>query len=32
VPHFMRDVEKQILGATGDSRRLVPVRVEKEAA
>ena len=32
VPHFMRDVEKQILGATGDSRRLVPVRVEKEVA
>jgi predicted molibdopterin-dependent oxidoreductase YjgC len=32
VPHFMRDVEKQILGATGDGRRLIPVRVEKEAA
>ena len=32
VPHFMRDVERQILGATGDSRRLVPVRVEKEIA
>ena len=32
VPHFMRDVEKQILGAGGDSRRLVPVRVEKEPA
>jgi formate dehydrogenase (coenzyme F420) alpha subunit len=32
VPHFMRDVERQILGVSGDSRRLVPVRVEKEAA
>jgi predicted molibdopterin-dependent oxidoreductase YjgC len=32
VPHFMREVERQILGATGDSRRLVPVRVEKETA
>jgi len=32
VPHFMRDIEKQILGETGDGRRLVPVRVEKEAA
>ena len=32
VPHFMRDVEKQILGAYGDRRRMVPVRLEKEAA
>jgi predicted molibdopterin-dependent oxidoreductase YjgC len=32
VPHFMRNVERDILGATGDSRRLVPVRVEREAA
>jgi predicted molibdopterin-dependent oxidoreductase YjgC len=32
VPHFMRQVEAQILGASGDSRRLVPVRVEKGAA
>jgi predicted molibdopterin-dependent oxidoreductase YjgC len=30
VPHFMRDVERQILGPSGDSFRLVPVRVEKE--
>jgi predicted molibdopterin-dependent oxidoreductase YjgC len=32
VPHFMRDVEKQILGADGDRRRMVPVRLEKEPA
>jgi len=32
VPHFMREVERQILGVTGDSRKLIPVRVEKEAA
>ena len=32
VPHFMRDVERAILGAVGDGRRLVPVRIEKEAA
>ncbi|MFI5110765.1 MAG: molybdopterin oxidoreductase family protein, partial [Terriglobales bacterium] len=32
VPHFMSEVESQILGAHGDGRRLVPVRVEKEAA
>lgn len=32
VPHFMRDVEKQILGSGGDGRQLVPVRVEKEPA
>lgn len=32
VPHFMRDVEKQILGANGDRRRMVPVRLEKETA
>jgi len=32
VPHFMREVEREILGLGGDGRRLVPVRVEKEAA
>lgn len=32
VPHFMREVERQILGVTGDGRKLVPVRVEKEIA
>jgi formate dehydrogenase (coenzyme F420) alpha subunit len=32
VPHFMRDVEKEILGLSGGGHRLVPVRVEKEAA
>ena len=32
VPYFMRDVEKEILGGTGDGRKLVPVRVEKGAA
>ena len=32
VPHFMRSVEQQILGASGDSFRLVPVRIEKEMA
>jgi formate dehydrogenase (coenzyme F420) alpha subunit len=32
VPHFMREVERQILGGSGDGRRLVPVRVEKETA
>ena len=31
VPHFMREVEAQILGPGGDSRQLVPVRMEKEA-
>ena len=31
VPHFMRDVGREILGASGDSFRLVPVRVEKES-
>ena len=30
VPHFMREVERQVLGSSGDSFRLVPVRVEKE--
>ena len=32
VPHFMREVERQILGPSGDGLRLVPVRVEKETA
>jgi formate dehydrogenase major subunit len=32
VPYFMREIEKEILGAAGDGRKLVPVRVEKEAA
>jgi len=32
VPHFMREVEQQILGTSGDSLRLVPVRVEKGTA
>ncbi|MGB9072581.1 MAG: molybdopterin-dependent oxidoreductase [Terriglobales bacterium] len=31
VPHFMREVGREILGLSGDGRRLVPVRVEKEA-
>ena len=32
VPHFMREVEREILGASGDSRRLVQVRAQKETA
>jgi formate dehydrogenase major subunit len=32
VPHFMREIEKQMLGATGDGRKLIPVRVEKGTA
>jgi predicted molibdopterin-dependent oxidoreductase YjgC len=32
VPHFMREVERQVLGAGGDSRRLIQVRAEKETA
>ena len=32
VPHFMREVEQQVLGPSNDSFRLVPVRVEKEPA
>jgi formate dehydrogenase major subunit len=32
VPHFMREVEQQILGSSGDSLRLVPVRVERGTA
>jgi formate dehydrogenase major subunit len=32
VPHFMREVERQVLGPSGDSFRLVPVRVKKELA
>ena len=32
VPHFMREVERQVLGPSGDSVRLVPVRVEKVSA
>jgi formate dehydrogenase (coenzyme F420) alpha subunit len=32
VPHFMREVEREILGLSGGGHRLVPVRVEKEAA
>jgi formate dehydrogenase major subunit len=32
VPHFMRELEEQILGAGGNDDRLVPVRVEKEVA
>jgi predicted molibdopterin-dependent oxidoreductase YjgC len=32
VPHFVREVQNQILGTTQESHRLVPVRVEKEAA
>jgi|SRR5271165_2675051 len=32
VPHFMREIEKQILDANGDDRRLVLVRAEKETA
>jgi predicted molibdopterin-dependent oxidoreductase YjgC len=32
VPHFMREIEKQILGSGGDGRKLIPVRVEKATA
>jgi len=32
VPHFMRQVEQQVLGPSADSFRLVPVRLEKELA
>lgn len=32
VPHFMHEVEQKILGPSSESFRLVPVRVEKEAA
>jgi predicted molibdopterin-dependent oxidoreductase YjgC len=32
VPHFMRDVEREILRTNGNGHKLVPVRVEKEAA
>ena len=32
VPHFMREVETELLGAHGDGRKLVPVRLEKEKA
>lgn len=31
VPHFMREVEQQVLGSAGDSFRLVPVRLEKDS-
>ncbi|MFZ2643339.1 MAG: molybdopterin-dependent oxidoreductase [Verrucomicrobiia bacterium] len=32
VPHFVRDVQKQILGGTYSGRQIMPVRVEKETA
>ncbi|HVO79900.1 MAG TPA: molybdopterin-dependent oxidoreductase [Terriglobales bacterium] len=32
VPHFMREVESQILGSGRSSDKLAPARVEKEAA
>jgi len=32
VPYFVRQLKPEMLGATGDSRSLVPVRVEKEGA
>ena len=32
VPHFVRQVQRQILGTAEDGVTLVPVRVEKEAA
>ena len=32
VPYFVRQLKQEMLGATGDGRSLVPVRVEKEAA
>jgi len=32
VPHFMREIERQILGSSGDGRKLIPVRVEKATA
>jgi len=32
VPHFMRDIGRQILGSSADTFQLVPVRVEKEPA
>ena len=32
VPYFMHDVERRILGSAANGHRLVPVRIEKEAA
>jgi predicted molibdopterin-dependent oxidoreductase YjgC len=32
VPYFMSDVERQMLGGTGNGACLLPVRIEKEAA
>ncbi len=32
VPYFMSDVERQLLGGDGDRARLLPARIEKEAA
>jgi predicted molibdopterin-dependent oxidoreductase YjgC len=32
VPHFVREVQSKVLGMPHESHRLVPVRVEKEAA
>ncbi len=32
VPHFVRQVQQQIRGSTGNGVLLVPVRVEKEPA
>ena len=31
VPHFMREVEREILGPSGDGRRVLPVRLEEVA-
>jgi len=32
VPYFVRQLKPEMLGATGDSRSLIPVRVEKEGS
>ena len=32
VPYFVREVERQMLGASEDGHQLIPVRVEKEPA
>ena len=32
VPYFVRQLKREMLGATGDGRSLVPVRLEKEGA
>jgi hypothetical protein len=32
VPYFVRQMKREMLGATADGASLVPVRVEKEGA